>query len=159
MVCARLFHTLLTKFYIMPLTKVTSSLINTISASQITATGATAGQVLTYNGSTSTWVASAGGISSDNFTGLNQSLSARGYQKLPGGFTIQWGTFTPATSNTTTTVTFPIAFATACYRVVASPITNATNQYASSVSSITTSNCILTNNTAGVDIGWVAIGY
>lgn len=43
----------------MPLTKVTSSLINTISASQITATGATAGQVLTYNGSTSTWVASA----------------------------------------------------------------------------------------------------
>ena len=43
----------------MPLTKVTSSLINTVSASQITATGATAGQVLTYNGSTSTWVASA----------------------------------------------------------------------------------------------------
>ena len=43
----------------MPLTKVTSSLINTISASQIVATGATAGQVLTYNGSTSTWVASA----------------------------------------------------------------------------------------------------
>ena len=40
-------------------TKVTSSLINTISASQITAVGATAGQVLTYNGSTSTWVASA----------------------------------------------------------------------------------------------------
>lgn len=40
-------------------TKVTSSLINTINASQITAAGATAGQVLTYNGSTSTWVASA----------------------------------------------------------------------------------------------------
>jgi hypothetical protein len=43
----------------MPLTKVTSSLINNISASQIQAAGATAGQVLTYNESTSTWVASA----------------------------------------------------------------------------------------------------
>lgn len=40
-------------------TKVTSSLINSVSASQIQAGGATTGQVLTYNGSTSTWVASA----------------------------------------------------------------------------------------------------
>lgn len=45
----------------MPLTKVTSSLINTISASQIQASGASAGQILAYDGST--WVATASGSS------------------------------------------------------------------------------------------------
>ena len=77
MVRARLFHTLLTKFYTMPLTKVTSTLINTVSASQITATGATAGQVLTYNGSTSTWEASAAG-------GANPAQLAKAYVNFDG---------------------------------------------------------------------------
>ena len=40
-------------------TKASSSVIQSISASQILPGAATAGQVLTYNGSTSTWVASA----------------------------------------------------------------------------------------------------
>lgn len=40
-------------------TKVPKTLIKSIDPSQIDSGGATAGQVLTYNGSTSTWVASA----------------------------------------------------------------------------------------------------
>jgi hypothetical protein len=40
-------------------TKVSKNLITSVDPSQITATGATAGQVLTYNASTTTWVASA----------------------------------------------------------------------------------------------------
>ncbi len=65
----------------MPLTKVTSSLINNISASQIQAAGATAGQVLTYDNSTSTWVASAAPSSSPikvwiNFNGTKDTTGA-----------------------------------------------------------------------------------
>lgn len=78
-------------------------------------------QVLTYNGSTATWVASAAApllsttnsptidlsyntstgtlsanvttsyLLSSNFTGTNQSFATSGYQKLPGGLIIQWG--------------------------------------------------------------------
>ena len=40
-------------------TKVSKNLITSVDPSQITVTGATAGQVLTYNASTTTWVASA----------------------------------------------------------------------------------------------------
>lgn len=49
----------------------------------------------------------------NDFTGSNQSLASSGYQKLPGGLIIQWGSFT---SNTDTgqTVNFPISFPTAC---------------------------------------------
>lgn len=40
--------------------------------------------------------------------GANQSLSASGYQKLPGGLIVQWGTAT--SSATSGTVSFPITF-------------------------------------------------
>lgn len=49
------------------------------------------------------------------FVGTNQSLAANGYQKLPGGLIIQWGTTTTIITNGTLAVTFPTAFATACY--------------------------------------------
>ena len=42
-----------------------------------------------------------------------QSLATAGYQKLPGGLILQWGySGTNITSETTTTITFPIAFPT-----------------------------------------------
>lgn len=43
------------------------------------------------------------------FTGANQSLTGSGYQKLPGGLIIQWGTGTTA-SNGLATITWPIPF-------------------------------------------------
>jgi len=49
-----------------------------------------------------------------SFTGSNQSLSASGYQKLPGGMILQWGKVT-VNFGTDVTVTFPAAFPTACY--------------------------------------------
>jgi hypothetical protein len=58
------------------------------------------------------------GVVIGDFTGSNQSLAASGYQKLPGGLIMQWGTHTPGGGNTTNTVTFPIAFPTACLNVV-----------------------------------------
>lgn len=43
------------------------------------------------------------------FKGSNQSLTTNGYQKLPGGFIIQWGQGT-ITSSTSVGITWPIAF-------------------------------------------------
>jgi hypothetical protein len=76
---------------------------------------ATAGQVLTYNGSTSTWVASA----LPSFTGTNQSPTSNGYQKLPGGLIIQWGVTDSINggANVQKTVTFPIPFPNSCFNV------------------------------------------
>lgn len=47
------------------------------------------------------------------FTGSNQSLTANGYQRLPNGGIIQWGSGTAGTR-----VTFPLAFPNACRSVV-----------------------------------------
>jgi len=57
------------------------------------------------------------------FTGSNQSLSANGFQKLPGGKIEQWGTFT-ANRNTAvvdTAIIFPTSFPTAVRFVVVQP--------------------------------------
>jgi len=60
------------------------------------------------------------------FQGSNQSLASSGYQKLPGGLILQWGstTLTAASSGTADelTVTFPIAFPTSVYGVYPSHI-------------------------------------
>lgn len=46
---------------------------------------------------------------------MAKSLSANGYQKIPGGLIIQWGSVSVATGGVS--VTFPIAFPTAVYAV------------------------------------------
>ena len=56
------------------------------------------------------------------FLGANQSLATSGYQMLPGGLILQWGT-TPVLSTTLTSVAFPIAFPSACRSVA---LTNST---------------------------------
>ena len=52
------------------------------------------------------------------------SVSSSGYQKLPSGLIIQWGdgvsTATAGSGNYTATITFPIAFPTACFQVTLS---------------------------------------
>jgi hypothetical protein len=55
------------------------------------------------------------GVYTTNFTGANQSKSANGFQQLPGGLILQWGTFTAPGS--TSSITFPIPFPTACVNV------------------------------------------
>jgi hypothetical protein len=53
----------------------------------------------------------AGSACSFAFTG------ASGYQTLPSGLTLQWATGSPCTGDCTQTVTFPTAFAHACFLV------------------------------------------
>ncbi|MFZ4599034.1 MAG: gp53-like domain-containing protein [Terrimicrobiaceae bacterium] len=44
------------------------------------------------------------------FIGSNQNLAIPGYQKLPGGLIMQWGTYTTTTNDGQVSITFPIVF-------------------------------------------------
>lgn len=56
-----------------------------------------------------------------DFIGTNQNTSANGWQKLPGGLILQWGTSTVPASFTT--ITFPLAFPNACLSFTATALT------------------------------------
>lgn len=49
--------------------------------------------------------------------GANQSLASAGYQKLPGGLIVQWGTTANISHNTSLAVTLPVTFPNACIDV------------------------------------------
>lgn len=99
------------------------------------------------------------------FQGANQSLAANGYQKLPGGLIIQWGT-TATGAGGTVAVTFPIAFPNASLSVVGMHVGagNATViATASSLSSVTLA-LGASGSLGGAPFGtgtikWIAVGY
>jgi hypothetical protein len=97
----------------------------------------------------------------NDFTGSNQSLSSDGYQKLPGGLIIQWGTFTPSSS--TTSLTFPIAFSTACLTVQTmdrfTGDTGGGNQLTALNADPTTTGAVFSSSTAVSLVYWFALGY
>lgn len=64
----------------------------------------------------SSWVVCGGSASLRNAGDFKASLATNGYQKLPSGLIIQWGSSERTGS---TTVTFPIRFPNACYSVCA----------------------------------------
>ena len=70
------------------------------------------------------------GVYTTNFTGSNQNTGTNGYQKFPGGFTIQWGTTgdmpDPTGGNDVAEQyqTFATPFTSAVFSVVATPAVN-----------------------------------
>lgn len=79
--------------------------------------------VLESNGA-GTWRIVGGSLSLKNAASFGSSLAGNGYQKLPGGLIIQWGQATGSSSGPVT-VTYPVAFTSQTYRVLAA--TNAAN--------------------------------
>jgi len=61
-----------------------------------------------------------GGLAFAKFlaTDWTKSLAASGYQKFPSGLYLQWGVTSSLSSATTTTISFPTTFPTACRQVV-----------------------------------------
>lgn len=92
------------------------------------------------------------------FKGSNQSLSSSGYQKLPGGLIIQWGSVS-ITAYSTATFTLPITFPTAGLAASATAIIS-DNTYAL-VSFPSTSQIRIKNvQGSGVEtFKYIAIGY
>lgn len=106
------------------------------------------------------------GVYSTNFTGSNQSLGSNGYQKLPGGLILQWGSVTvnPA-FNGTQAVTFPTAFSSAVYSVTATPISvtlqAGDKRDSFSVQSVSTTGFTLNSafeNITSLTYYWFAVG-
>jgi len=96
-----------------------------------------------------------------SFTGSNQSLAATGYQKLPGGLIIQWGTSASVGADSSGTVTYPIAFTTAVYSVTITGFSTiaVSGQGIQTVNTITTTNFIISNGQdTAMTFKWIAIG-
>lgn len=92
------------------------------------------------------------------FTGSNQSLSASGYQKLPGGLILQWGTVA-STEDTAQNFTFPVAFPTACFIAIGSFIGDSTYPVRITATSTTTFTVDRADAVGDNDIRYFAIGY
>ena len=90
------------------------------------------------------------------------SLTSNGYQYLPSGLIIQWGTSgSIAGSGGTLSVTFPVAFPTACLWVSVQPVSNGTaaNFAQGSGTATTTTLTAQNQNNIATTMRWSAIGY
>ena len=89
-----------------------------------------------------------------------KSLNANGYQKFPGGLIVQWGY--QAISATTTTITFPTAFSSACYCVNVTSYVNGDTGGAGSATIVktlpTTTQVAFSTDASHDGLFWIAIG-
>ena len=88
---------------------------------------------------------------------FTSSETASGYQKLPGGLIIQWGTGSAGAA-----VTFPLAFPTAALNAIVTPqsTSNTSGDISPAqfnVATLTTTGFTRTNQTFGCR--YIAIGY
>ena len=103
----------------------------------------------------------------DAFKGANHNLASSGYQKLPSGLIIQWGTSNNASINPQT-VTLPIAFPNQGLVVVASDLSGSYTPSPSiaicsarflSNSQIQTATANTFSTLSADSLQWIAIGY
>lgn len=95
------------------------------------------------------------------FQGSNHSLAVNGYQKLPSGLIIQWGTIsTPV--NTATSFTFPIAFPSQASVVLVTGLQNNSDVNGELIylqSKSASGATILNGNNNITQTEYIAIGY
>jgi hypothetical protein len=94
--------------------------------------------------------------------GANQSLATNGYQKLPGGLIIQWGTLPTTSDDGTANITWPIVFPTAVLNAQSTISTFNSNPINWAPTSITTSDGTfrVTGDPGGSTAGYYfIIGY
>jgi hypothetical protein len=105
----------------------------------------TSGNLLIDNGTT--WAS----------TQLVGSLATSGYQTLPGGLIIQWGTVTATTSGAT--FTFPLAFPHGCYICTATNTAGASSSAVISTGTPSVSAVTVYSETGSVSASVIAIGH
>lgn len=86
---------------------------------------------------------------------MARSLADRGYQKLPGGLIIQWGYDAATTGGSS--VSFPIAFPTACLQVVIGQTGSFGVTY--NPGALNPNNFTLSNSSTSGSHRWLAVGH
>lgn len=103
------------------------------------------------------WLAVEGTARLGSAAVFGSSLTANGYQKLPGGLIIQWGvSIISSGANVQQVFTLPIAFPTGAIRFFASSVSVASFAGATN---LTTTQITLFANNNGAGVSWLAIGY
>ena len=116
----------------------------------------TSGNVLASNGTT--WSSSA--LSS--LSVFDKSLSANGYQKLPGGLIIQWGESGSVANDNSLAVTLPISFPSACVsvQITGNKTITVSGSGIQTVQSLSTTGFQINNGQdTAMTFYWIAIGY
>lgn len=128
--------------------------ITTVSYNLFTPSGA--GIVKASGGGTVNFLRADGNWAKPSIDGGNSSFAGNGYSQLGNGLLIQWGIAGPS-SGGAQTVTFPLAFPTACFSIVATPSpSNGTVNV--SRPSFSKTQFVITNGNAGDFTNWIAIG-
>jgi len=87
----------------------------------------------------------------------NESLSQSGYVELSNGLIIQWGR--TSITGSTTSVSFPTSFPTACFTVTATQESSGSTTEGPSIKDVTTTGFGFTRGgTAPTHVRWIAIG-
>jgi len=117
---------------------------------------------LVWSAGAANWII-IGGSAALQYAGLfGSSIAVSGYQKLPSGLIIQWGTGTGVVG-AGATYNFPIAFPTNCRAVIATAVATANMAVVQESVPTTTSFTFGVYNTSNArtaqNIEWFAIGY
>ena len=87
------------------------------------------------------------------------SLAASGWQRLPSGLIMQWGTQNVSANNAATNVTFPISFTSAVYHAMIAPVDDGTSAYRMSSHGPTLTGFVARcTNTLATSGSWIALG-
>lgn len=98
----------------------------------------------------------------DSIGPFGSSMAANGYQKLPSGLIVQWGTTASVANGGSASITYPIAFPTARICAVGSGIGTGINGSASAAAfnAGTLSGCTIYNwGAIAAQFSWLAVGY
>lgn len=123
------------------------------------------GDITTLTVRAGDWVMTSGatGVSLSRMASFGASKAASGYQKLPSGLIIQWGTFTQNDNGTATSysVNFPIAFPAGGLQAFLTPANAVPNSGGGSVESIAATSMAGFTNASTATRTWryIVIGY
>ena len=115
------------------------------------------------NGGVTSVDSATGAVTLANLSAFGRSIASDGYQKLPGGLIIQWGTATiPNGATGLITVTFPTAFPNAFFSATTTPNLAIATSWAPLIDNTSAASMRINlyyTSGAAVPIFWLAIGY
>lgn len=119
-----------------------------------------AADTLTIVAGANAWWLMSGSVALKSSSTFGHSLVANGYQKLPGGFILQQGSWLAnATPGSPVAVTFPISFPTACLQVLTGANRSATDITSSWHDTPTQTGFNGHSNIASIGCPFIAIGF